>query len=92
MRGRRASTQVVSSLLLEAFKESLPAFGEEVDEVGGVRNGPPPSQQDFWSGGGQAHSRSAREPKLLLLISVTRLHGFLEVVIGKALCLLKEWE
>lgn len=51
MRGCRASTQVVSSLLLEAFKESLPAFGEEVGEVGGVRNGPPPSRQDFWSGG-----------------------------------------
>lgn len=40
--------------------------------------------------GGQAHSRSAQEPQLLLLISVTRLHGFLEVVIGKAVCLLEE--
>lgn len=41
---------------------------------------------------GQAHSRFAHEPKLLLLISVNRLLGFLKVVIGEAVCLLEEWE
>ena len=41
---------------------------------------------------GRAHSRFAREPKFLLLISVNRLLGFLKVVIGKAVCLLEEWE
>ena len=54
MRGCRASTWVVSSPLLEVFKESMPTRGEELymNGMGGVRNGPPPSWQDFWSGAG----------------------------------------
>lgn len=76
-------TQIVSSLLLEVFKESMPASGEEAF----VARGGPPPRQGFC--GAEACTYM---PELRFLISVTSLLRFLGRWAGKVVCLLKDWQ